>query len=441
MKTRINIFLAVVSLGLLSFQSCLKDQADVFEESPSVRMSEYLANAKRVLMSPENGWAMYYYPDGYQSYGGYNYTVKFGPESVEVGFEHAEDVGETLSSLYRLGSDTGPVLSFDTNNKYMHFFSTPSSQLYQAYGGDFDFMLLEVEEDHVKMMGRRSGNIIIMKPLAESSKSYLTKIKEVLEDFSNSGISGFSGSIGGVEVKGSVDQTYQQVNLSYGGDSGSFPYMISTQGIRLYEPVEVGGSEFQEIRIDSKTLKLTLVETGETLQGFLPEGFRRYADFAGEYWLYYNRENEADQKYDSVAVVLSPGVKNSTYRMSGLNDNYEIVWDYDRAKGRLTWQIQTLGYLPNGDEVRLCALDGATGGFTWPSDKVMGVTEWNGDESNPVYYINADYLWSGSRWSNSFYLCMWDASGNRLSAPATSTGWRFLGNATSIRWIYSLAKK
>lgn len=441
MKTRTSIFLVIVSLGIVFFQSCLKDQADVFEESPSVRMSEYLANAQKILMAPANGWVMYYYPDGSQTYGGFNFTVRFDQKSVEVGCDLAEDLSETVSSLYRLGNDTGPMLSFDTYNVFMHYFSTPSSKNYQAMGGDFDFMLLEVDEDHVKMMGRRSGNIIVMKPLAESGESYLAKVKEVSDDFADCGMSGFSGNVGGLDVKGSIDQTYQQINFSYGEESRQVAYMIAAEGIRLYEPIEIGGVVIDEFKLDAQNLRLTLSGTGETLQGSVPDGYRRYVDYAGEYWLYYNRENEADVKYDSVAVVLSPGVKNSTYLMSGLNDNYDVVWDYDRAKGRLSWQIQTLGHLPNGNEVRLCALDGTTGGFTWPTGKVMGTTEWNGDDSNPVYFINAEYLWSGSRWSNSFYLCMWQPDGTRLSAPASNTGWRFVGNATSIRWIYSLAKK
>ena len=198
---------------------------------------------------------------------------------------------------------------------------------------------------------------------------------------------------------------------------------------------------FDELKFDASTFKLEIVNSSDVIQGTVPEGFRRYEEYEGEYWLYYNRENEADLKYDSVAVVLSPGVKNSTYKMSGLNPNYDITWEYDRSEGTLTWKIHALGYLPNGNEVRLCAMDGASGGYTWPNKKVMGSTVWNGDEKNPVYYIQPEYLWGGNRVSNSFYLCMWGPNGNRLGAPATSTGWRFLNKLTNVRWLYSLAKK
>ena len=66
MKTTIKILSAFALCGLV-FQSCLKDQDDLFEETPSARMTEYLANAKKVLMTPSQGWVMYYYPDDAQS--------------------------------------------------------------------------------------------------------------------------------------------------------------------------------------------------------------------------------------------------------------------------------------------------------------------------------------------------------------------------------------
>ena len=437
MKTRIKILFAAVLFGTV-FQSCLKDQADVFDDSPTVRMNAYLANAKKVLMKPEKGWVMYYYPDKYQSYGGYNYTVKFDAESAEVGFELSEDLSDTVTSLYRLGNDTGPTLSFDTNNDFMHYFSTPSSTNYQALGGDFEFMFLEVSDACVKMMGRRSGNIIMMKPLEEDAVSFLEKVRSASEDFI---ISGMEGSVGGQEVKASLDQSYQQITFKFGDKEEELAYMFTPQGIRLYEPIEIGGVTFDELKFDASTFKLEIVNSSDVIQGTVPEGFRRYEEYEGEYWLYYNRENEADLKYDSVAVVLSPGVKNSTYKMSGLNPNYDITWEYDRSEGALTWKIHTLGYLPNGNEVRLCAMDGASGYFTWTDKKVMGSTVWNGDEKNPVYYIQPEYLWGGNRVSNSFYLCMWGPNGDRLGAPATSTGWRFLNKLTNVRWLYSLAKK
>ena len=52
-KTNIACLL-LVTLPLL-LQSCLKDQDDIFSESASARMSNYLKNAADVLVGADNG--------------------------------------------------------------------------------------------------------------------------------------------------------------------------------------------------------------------------------------------------------------------------------------------------------------------------------------------------------------------------------------------------
>lgn len=439
MKTRYIWFLASALAAGVSLQACLKEQEDVFDESPSARMTEYLDNAKRILTAPENGWLMYYWPNSKLSYGGFSYVVKFSEESVEVGFELSDDPSATKSSLYRMGSDNGPVLSFDTNNDFLHYFSTPSSKLYQGYGGDFEFTLLEAEAGHVKMQGRRSGNIIMMYPMTEDMTEYFTDVAAVSENFV---ISGMEGTVGGQEVKAAVDLDYRQVDFTVGGETIRKAFRFTRDGICLHDPVEIGGVQVEALSFDPETYKMSIAGTNEVLQGTVPEGHRRWEEYAGDYWLVYNREDEADVQYDSVRVSLVQGDKNSTYLMKGLNDNYDVAWAYNRMKGVLTWGVQTLGYMDNGYEVRLIAMDGKTTGFTWPSNTVLGMTQWNGSEDAPVYRIIPQYTWSSTRHSYSFYLCCWDGS-TRKSAPAANTGWRFSLNGSAsdrMKWIYSLEK-
>lgn len=432
MKTKSILLLAVMSLGLV-FTSCLKDQEDIFDKSPSVRMTEYLAEAQKVLMSPEKGWLMCYYPDNAQRYGGCSYAVKFDKESVEVGCELAP--GTTVTSLYSMGSDNGPILTFDTYNELMHIFSTPSSGMYQGYGGDFEFMLIEVEADHIKMMGRRSGNIIYMYPMTEDMETYFNGVNKMAGDFV---ISGMEGTVGGQQVSARLDLSYQQVYFTIGEESVKKAFMYTPAGIRLYEPVEIGEVEVWDLNYDSETFKLTIGSTSESLQGIVPEGYRRFAYYEGDYWLIFNKEDDNDEDYDSLRVTLTPDPSGTSYKMSGINENYDIVWEYNKTAGALTWSFQALGNLPNGWEVRLCAYDGKSGYFTW-TDTVYGATEWNGDEASPVYKIVPQYTWSSTRHSNSFYLCCWDGS-TRKSAPASDTGWRFPKNQTSMKYLHSLVK-
>lgn len=435
MKTTMKLGMAAL-LFCLVLPSCLKDQEDLFDENPTVRMTEYLANAKKVLMSPANGWVMCYYPDNAQSYGGYNYTVKFTDDKVEAGFEFAANLDETVTSLYRLGTDSGPMLSFDTNNDFLHYFSTPSSSNYQAYGGDFEFILLEVEEDHVKMMGRRSGNTIMMYPLEEESGSYLRKVASIAEEFI---ISGMKGAIGGVDFTADIDQDYQQVTFDFGEQSETIAYMFTTEGISLYRPLEIGGVSVRDFTFDPKTLALSVPGVSGEIQGVVPEGYRRYYEYEGDYLLIYNYVSETN--YRSIPVKLVPESTNSTYVMTGLNDKFHFQWRYNRSKGTLAYQYQSLGTMDNGNTVRLCAIDDASGYFTWAANVDYGITVWNGDEANPEYTITPGYSWtSGTRISDAIYLCMWNSAGTRLGAPESNSGWRFPGNATSMK-LHSLVKQ
>lgn len=441
MKNKTPILSSLLLLAAL-FIGCTQEEDNLFEKSPAARMTEYLAGTDKILQGPEQGWLMYYFPDGQRKYGGFSYTVKFDGSKAEVGFQGATDVSKTLSSLYRLTNDTGPVLSFDTNNEYLHFFATPSASRYQGLQGDFEFMLLEVAPDHVKMMGRRSGNLITMVPLKQASADYLNGVNALADDFI---ISGIKGTVGPTQVTAKLNLDYQQVTFELGEESAQAAYLYTPTGIRLYEPVKIGDAGVQNFDFDPKTLKLTCTDPNVKgdLVGTLPDGYRRIESYPGDYWLIYDKEDENDTEVDSLAVSLVENEPGHSLKMTGLNPKYAPVFAFDKTNGVLTWSYQILGTMDDGSTVRLCALDGKSGYFTW-ADSVFGRTEWNGDEQQPCYRIIPEYRWSGTRYSNSFYLCTWDANGIRKKAPTAASGWRFIigdRTVTSIRHIWGLAKR
>ena len=149
MKTHKYFLIGVMAISSLALSSCLKDQEDVFDGNASERMQTYLSDAQKTLMSSENGWALDYYPDRNQSYGGFAYAIKFTGSSATVSSALLPGVSET--SLYKMTTDNGPMLSFDSYNTLMHFFATPSGDNYEAYDGDFEFVIDSVASDLVKI--------------------------------------------------------------------------------------------------------------------------------------------------------------------------------------------------------------------------------------------------------------------------------------------------
>ena len=120
--TIISAFLAVAAMS-----SCQKEDNMAFEKSATERLNDMIEDVKSILVAEENGWVMKCYVGSNASSGGFVYTVKFSSSDAEVGFEYASNFNgmeqdATITSLYKVTDDNGPVLSFDTYNSFIHYF-------------------------------------------------------------------------------------------------------------------------------------------------------------------------------------------------------------------------------------------------------------------------------------------------------------------------------
>ena len=226
---RIIPILATAVLSAFVISSCVKDEEHIFDKSASLRVKEAMDNAQKVLTSASNGWKMYYYPHPDQDYGGYMYALKFDNESVTV---WSEVFYGSSTSLYKMTNDDGPVLSFDTNNYAFHYFATPSgssknlygeSGLYQAYKGDFEFIVMSAKPEEVVLKGKRSGNKILMYPLDESPETFIEKAAQNAEDIF---VSSFEGTIGGEAATAYMDIGYRWATITLTGSARTCCLML-----------------------------------------------------------------------------------------------------------------------------------------------------------------------------------------------------------------------
>lgn len=246
MKTNILYIIILLLLPCL-LQSCLKDDKELFDELTTIRVSEALTKYKEVLSSSSYGWAVQYYPDANQSYGGYTYVWQFTSSDVTAYFELADKSEDTCESLYQLISDEGPVLTFDTYNKYIHYFAEPSSSAYHGKDGDYEFMLMNLSEDEntIKLKGRRTGNYIYMTRLNENPSDYIDKVVAMSEHTSKN----YTVTIGGETVSGKISSrnlSFSFVNQAEETQKVSVAFCYTTSGILLYEPIEINGTSIQE---------------------------------------------------------------------------------------------------------------------------------------------------------------------------------------------------
>ena len=242
-----HILILLMALPLL-LTSCLKEQEDIFDDSASMRTEKYLTNAKRVLVSAEQGWILNYYPDREQSYGGTVYTLKFDEKMVAVGCQL--DPETTRESTYVLNNEDGPVISFDTYNAFMHYFATPTGSSgaggYEAYDGDFIFIIMNISEDEstITLKGNRSGNIMYMHRLTGDGSEYLKDVVKVEEAMPTNFIAEYDGNPEAVKVtlnRGIATFTTEE-------ETQQASYIFSPDGLDFYAPITVNGEEITGIQ-------------------------------------------------------------------------------------------------------------------------------------------------------------------------------------------------
>lgn len=423
--TRIIASAALLSAAFCS-QSCLKNQTDLFDSTAAARMQASLSEAQSVLTSPQNGWAFEYFVGNSTDRGGYNLTLKFTEDKVTATSER--DLGLTTETYYKLTTDDGPVLSFDTYSAVLHEFATPAgtSNQYQGLGGDFEFLILEATAEKVVLKGKRSGKISTMYPLAESPESYLQGISESIDNFV---IGEIEGTINGKNVAAEIDLDNHQIYFyevdAEGGeveDSGiQVPYIYTKTGIKFYEPIEFAGGTMTYVDFDLESRAVTNTEVTANLKGIVPADYLPYSFFEGDYDF---------KTYFGVKPVKLTKAGNKTYKMSGLSSVFDLTLEYNSAKGRLSLKSQIVG--KNGDyDVMLCPWSLGGGGSLYVVEGVGLEFVWNMDSDKPVFTFESDGAIAGFS-TDSFIL--WNTSGGKSAGAASTLGSWFVWG--SYQWPY-----
>lgn len=429
MKTTKIFLYLLLALPMLLLQSCLKDDKEVFDKPSSQRMEEYLQQAKEALVSAPNGWALAYYPEKNQSYGGFSYTVKFDNDRAQVAFELAGT--DTETTLYKLKSDDGPVLSFDTYNVFMHYFSTPASGLYQGYEGDFEFVIDSIGADKIKLHGKKTLNTMYLTKLTESPESYMEKVIENGDAQINTYVRNLVGKIGNADFRGTIVNDDRLLSYFNPVDSveETVAFAYTDKNISFYKPITFGGQTLTALTFDAATLSFTGTTTsGEkvTLQGSLPPNFRKPSFYIGDYTLYYNK----GQNKGNVSIK-SDG--RGGLVLAGLLRQHDIALTFDKGTGDLYLNTQQLATV-DGNNIYLCAWSLQNGG-SLTIDTQYGVQfVWNGDKEHPEYTFADNGAGFGT---DSFIFYMIGANTGLVTYPE----WLIAGTSARLPYLQKLVKK
>ncbi len=387
-----RILYLIFMASILSLHSCVKDEENIFDSSSSERMAEALTEYDSILTEAPNGWVMSYYPEEDHSIGGYVFLCSFNSDGeVTVASEITTDnyePGDQVTSLYKLISDEGPVLSFDTYNEIFHYFSEPSSSDVDGYSGDYEFVFTSVSSDSIIMKGKKYENKIIMTPLEEGVDwgEYIQKILDI-EESSAFGTYNLFLNNSQEDTVATVTQSGRAFEFEYAdGDEKTteqVSFIYTTTGIRFYEPFSIDGVTMENFDWDSNNSTFVCTDSNvtATIVVDLPENYLYYSDYIGTWTFSYY--------YGTTAVTVSEKVKNKTLLVSGLD--FDFIMNYDPATGTVDIVTQDVGTY-NGYIIRLCPWDTSAGYYTWGSGCGL-VSTWSEDEDNFELTFSDNGVW------------------------------------------------
>ena len=358
----------------------------MFGESSSKRLQQALEEARTVLRSSENGWVMDYYVGDDSSYGGYAFTVKFDSLTVTASSELSKGAS---TSYYKLTTDNGPVLTFDTYNDVFHALATPSAGNYEGNHADYEFQIVSATPELVVMRGRRTNNYVYLHPLTTTSEEYLAKVANTEKKFI---VASLSTEIDGKNVSADFDINNRQVAFYSTTDStysSNCAFTFTDTGVRFNAPVEAFGKTLSNLSFDPETMSFTSNDKGSeqlVIKGLLPADYVYYDQIPGDYVFKYQKRDEDKYVDVDVDVTLTPTEDQSGFVMNGVIDGYGITLNYDKAKGILYMVPQALGKISSGNVVWLFGafFEGEGGSIS----EVGMQTKWNKDLQNPVLTWN-----------------------------------------------------
>lgn len=356
-KFKLYSFLACVCLIM---QSCLFSEEDIFDQSSAQRAMESGEECDKLLQSSPNGWLMEYYP-GYspEDFGGFNLFAKFDGGSVVLASEKATvnyAVGETCTSLYKVSSFQGTQLSFDGYNELIHSFCEPEGYNAPGFAGDYEFIFRTISKDEIVLTGKKNGNKLVMKRIPEDA-DWNVMLDNINDIQTNAPYATYALKINGAEVTKFIRSNHT-LTVTTSDEQGqphtvSYPYIYTSEGIRMNEPMEFNNVSMTEFSWDNEKRSFICTDEGVNaeVEFYCPENYSKYL---GRYEIRYGSTQGI--------VTLSQKIEGLTYTLSGMQFNWEVQYNLDTECIEILYQyLGTYGSY----KVYLCPWDSGAGYLTW----------------------------------------------------------------------------
>lgn len=367
--------------------SCSPQQDNFFEESASQRVNKSMVEVQNVLSSAKNGWLFQYFPGTKKEYGGFNMVVSFTADGKTTVYNNLVNKGAASNSSYTIKQFGGVMLSFDTHNAALHYFSDPVNPDNLGAGrgkgleGDFEFVVVNHSIDMVTLRGVKTGNICTLTPLKEgiTPKSCLDELTVASKNI-NAPLYEMYVNAKKVTVFSGKNNYFRGVfNVNGEPTTLALSCITTLEGIKLYQPVT-----FDDL---GKDVYLTNFKFDAKLDRFIS------TDSGVDVYI--------QKVYPPINETVSLSVSPLLFSPNNMSDDVKLAYqkavDGSKAEGE-DLKYMYLAYSSKLKTMQLIFQSGGYKGiFTMPITLVSGskdqltIKKTGADDNAAYYYAKANY--------------------------------------------------
>lgn len=378
-----NISLALLLVATVVFSGCKFEEDDAFSESAAERLNEAAELYSERLLAQSNGWAMQLYPttDDEIPYGcGYLLLLRFSDDYSVVAamnneltdYEYTED-----ESAWEVITDDGPVLTFNTYNDVIHFFSDPDDVAYtddddetgEGMGGDYEWIIIEAPEDasYILLKGKKRATYNLLTPIDEG-----VDYAEYLEDVNDFKSTMFPDDAPTYDLIYFGDSVYKMEDAGegmpniypYDKDAVLYEslnaYVVSKNGddyyFRFRDEITVGDITSQEfVYLPDEDIFQDTENENVYMSGADPFEFfdDEYED--GTIFTVSSSSSKMSSSFETIYDELTSGFKSVGYTLGTITittyNNTRVLCVAYRSGSKTSYSYYTLTYTKNGDSV------------------------------------------------------------------------------------------
>lgn len=162
MKTKYLLITMAVAMVLMA---CNREEKNLFDKSASERSAEYMQNAKDVLINNTNGWNMIYFANPTSTDNGQIHIIFCANGEVKAQMaKSTKKLDSDTVSVWEVIDDICPLLTFNTYNNILHYWSDPQEDGV-GFGGDYEFLIMEATPEIVRLKGKKYGAYSVLYPV------------------------------------------------------------------------------------------------------------------------------------------------------------------------------------------------------------------------------------------------------------------------------------